>query len=214
MSNALRIPGRCPRAWWLSAVPLVLAAVLLVLLLVRHRHVDPGPPVRAESAESAGALRTRADWWPDAHAGVASVFPGGAVAVAAASAPGRAVDDPAALRAMVLSGEVPVGLRAEAASRLCTVTTGNGFGAWVGPLLREAMLPDFLHAALLHGLREQELPVTAAGMLAVADTPQHPRADEARFWLVNVLGLPSLPADESARRRAVARAVGQALPRF
>ena len=211
MSNASGFSDRRQRAWWIGAAALVPA---MVLLLLRQRHLEGGPPVSAGRADGGVVVRPRAEWWPEARAGAVSVFPAVAVSVAAKSAHGRAVDDPGALRSMILTADVPIALRAEAVTRLCSVTAGNGFGAWVGPLLREAALPDLLHAALMHGLREQELPVTAAGMLAVAGTPQHPRADEARFWLVNVLGMAELPPDQSARRRSVERALGRTLPLF
>jgi len=127
--------------------------------------------------------------------------------------PSEAVSDPASLIAMAGSA-VPPSIRLEALRRLCEITDDEEYAAMIVPLLRSRQLPADGYTVLLSDLRERPIGMTAAAMLLIAGDPDHPRRQEAAFWLRSVGGLKELPADGKSAREALERSLGEKIAVF
>ena len=152
------------------------------------------------------------DWWSGPEnaggAGHASLPP-----LPRKLSPSEAVSDPASLLAMAGSA-VPARIRLEALRRLCEITDDEEYAGMIVPLLRNRHLPADGYTVLLSDLRERPIGVTAAGMLLMAGDADHPRRQEADFWLRSVGGLKDLPADDRSVREALERSLGQRVAVF
>lgn len=152
------------------------------------------------------------DWW----SGTESKIPGGHAPPPPLSrklSPSEAISDSASLLAMAGSA-VPPGIRLEALRRLCEITDDEEYAGTIVPLLRNRQLPADGYTVLLSDLRERPLGLTAAGMLLIAGDPDHPRQQEAEFWLRSVCGLKKIPADGKSTHEALERSLGQKIAVF
>lgn len=127
--------------------------------------------------------------------------------------PSEAISDPGSLLAMAGSA-VPANIRLEALRRLCEITDDEEYAAVIVPLLQNRHLPADGYTVLLDDLRERPIGVTAAGMLLMAGDADHPRRQEARFWLRSVGGLKEWSGDDKTARKALERSLGQRLAVF
>jgi hypothetical protein len=180
---------------------------------VRVNHIRPLPQTGMErSVAQTAATVAEVDWWSGQqsarNAGHASLPP-----LARKLSPSEAISDPASLLAMAGSA-VPPSIRLEALRRLCEITDDEEYAAVIVPLLRNRQLPSDGYTVLLSDLRERPIGMTAAAMLLIAGDPDHPRRQEAAFWLRSVGGLNELPADGKSAREALERSLGQRVAVF
>ena len=180
---------------------------------VKVNHGRPLPQTGMErSVAQTAATVAEVDWWSGQqsarNAGHASLPP-----LARKLSPSEAISDPASLLAMAGSA-VPPSIRLEALRRLCEITDDEEYAAVIVPLLRNRQLPSDGYTVLLSDLRERPIGMTAAAMLLIAGDPDHPRRQEAAFWLRSVGGLNELPADGKSAREALERSLGQRVAVF
>ena len=180
---------------------------------VRVNHIRSQP--QAGSGRSIAPTKATAgevDWWSglgnSGHAGHASLPP-----MPRKLSPSEAVSDPASLLAMAGSA-VPANIRLEALRRLCEITDDEEYATVIVPLLRNRHLPADGYTVLLSDLRERPIGVTAAGMLLIAGDADHPRRQEAGFWLRSVGGLKEWSGDDESVREALERSLGRRVAVF